>query len=175
MAMLVIEGTYRIVGARPDGIRSGSTRPIQPTGTGRRSGTGFGATRGRSPIAAGCHRCAGMTFPDQNRRAPSAAPVGEAAVVELLDWFRFTDVVRDDGDTMTGCNRRGCPVSSSRVPRMSMVSACPLRAARKQWVTCWLARTALALVFVGSLSPSRRLWTLAHDGCSDEFPACCLE
>ncbi|TCO52538.1 nuclease [Actinocrispum wychmicini] len=103
MAMLVIEGTYRIVGASPDGdsVRFYPNDPAEWDRVGgphkvQRNASGGAQLRLDAIDALETHFLTKAGEQHQPRR------FGEAAASELLEWLGFTKVVRNDHGTVTG-------------------------------------------------------------------------
>jgi endonuclease YncB( thermonuclease family) len=102
MAMLVIEGTYRITGARPDGnsVRFYPANPadwdrVDGTYRVRRNNTGGAQLRLDGIDTLETH------FPTTGGETHQPRRFGRAAAGELLDWLGFTSVTRNDRETVT--------------------------------------------------------------------------
>src|SRR5690349_21421314 len=111
MAMLVIEGTYRIVGARPDGdsVRFYPTDPddwdkVGPGHKVQRNKSGGAQLRLDGIDALETHF---MTKSGETHQPPRFA---NAAASELVDFLGFTNVVRRESDgTCTACEPLEAP------------------------------------------------------------------
>lgn len=105
MAMLVIEGTYRIVGASPDGdsVRFYPNDPADWDRVGgphkvQRNVSGGAQLRLDAIDALETHFLTKAGEQHQPHR------FADAASSELLDWLGFTNVVRNDHGIVTGCD-----------------------------------------------------------------------
>ncbi|EQD86083.1 hypothetical protein N599_11505 [Saccharopolyspora erythraea D] len=100
MSVIVIEGTYRLVGSRPDGdsIRFYPNKPAEwdlVPGPVRRNAKGGAQLRFDGIDTLETH------YPTKAGEVHQPPKFGQAALQELLTWVGFTDVRRDERDTVT--------------------------------------------------------------------------
>jgi endonuclease YncB( thermonuclease family) len=110
MAMLVIEGTYRIAGARPDGdsVRFYPTDPadwdrVEGPHKVQRNASGGAQLRLDAIDALETH------FLTKTGEQHQPRQFAQAASSELLDWLGFGNVVRNAHDTVTGSDPTQVP------------------------------------------------------------------
>jgi endonuclease YncB( thermonuclease family) len=108
--MLVLEGTYRIVGARPDGD-SVRFYPNNPDDWDRVDGPHKVARNasGGAQLRLDAIDALETHFLTKSGETHQPRKFAQAASMELLDWLGFTDVVRNVHDTVIGCEPLQAP------------------------------------------------------------------
>ncbi|MEU3462683.1 nuclease [Streptomyces sp. NPDC006733] len=111
MPMLVIEGTYRITGARPDGdsIRFYPADPAQWDLVGGRHRVQRNAAGGAQLRLDAIDALETHYVPAHGRELHQPAPYADLAAAELLSWLGFSGVARDGHGTVSAAEPARLP------------------------------------------------------------------